>query len=181
MQNLGTIQGSKNGPRFFDIYSNDMNYVLNDDQGVLYADDTALVYVGDSNQLVLHVNEKLALLLDWCNYNNMVINPSKSQYILITNKKVDDNPIVKLGGDNIERVSNCKYLGMYIDENIKYHHQISHIESKLRQLRGMTFRIRNYIDKAGARKIYYAMVYSVITYCIAVWGGVLYYTARGNE
>ena len=65
---------------------------------------------------------------------------------------------VKLGGDNIERVSNCKYLGMYIDENIKYHHQISHIKSKLRQLRGMTFRIKNYIDKASARKIYYAMV-----------------------
>ena len=83
---------------------------LYDDQGILYADDTALVYVGYGlNRFVLHVNEKLVQLLDWCNYTNMVINPSKSQYILITNRTVDDNPIGKLNGDTIGRVSNCKY------------------------------------------------------------------------
>ena len=62
---LGTIQGSKNGPRFFDIYSNDMNFLLNDNQNILYADDTAIVYVHENlNVLTELVNEKLALLYD---------------------------------------------------------------------------------------------------------------------
>ena len=55
-QELGTIQGSKNGPRFFDIYSNDMNFLLNDNQNILYADDTTIVYV----------HENLNVLTEFC-------------------------------------------------------------------------------------------------------------------
>lgn len=180
-QTLGTIQGSKNGPRFFDVYSNDINFLLNDNQNVLYADDTTIVYVNDDlDVLTRHVNEVLALLFDWCCFNKMIINPSKSQYILLTNKSVVTDPILNLGDDTIERVSGCRYLGMYIDDKLKYHDQVDHITSKLRQYRGVTFRLHRYIDKKSATKIYYSMIYSTITYCITVWGGLLYCTQRGE-
>ena len=45
-QDIGVIQGSKNGPLFYDIYSNDLNYIC-DDRNVMFADDSCLVYMGD--------------------------------------------------------------------------------------------------------------------------------------
>lgn len=76
-QNLGVIQGSKCGPLFFDIYSKDMNNLLKDDENILYADDTTLVYSHhDLDFLTNHVNNKLSLLYDWCCFNKLLLNPS---------------------------------------------------------------------------------------------------------
>ena len=66
-QGIGTIQGSKLAPRFFDIYSNDMHSVLAGNEFIMYADDTAVVYVGDDfAELVNNVNFMLEKLVDWC-------------------------------------------------------------------------------------------------------------------
>ena len=65
-QNLGVIQGSKIGPLFLDIYSNEFKNLVGNDSYILYADDTSLVYVGDDlEQLVTHVNGKLSLISEW--------------------------------------------------------------------------------------------------------------------
>lgn len=69
----------------------------------------------------------------------------------------------------------------HIDENLKYHDQINHIRSKLRQFRGITFRLNSYLDIKSAKKVYYSMVYSSISYCIVVWGGIFCCTGRGDE
>ena len=79
-QNLGTIQGSKCGPLFCDIYSNDRNFLCSSDEDILLADDTCLVYTGESLELLVnHVNERLSLIYDWCCFNKLSINPSKSE------------------------------------------------------------------------------------------------------
>ena len=60
LQNLGVIQGSKNGPKFFDIYSNDLNYLCFPNENICYADDTCLIYHGDDLEtLVNNVNLRL--------------------------------------------------------------------------------------------------------------------------
>ena len=64
-QNLGVIQGSKTGPLYFDIYSNEFCRLLGDNQYVLYADDTSIAYVGESlPDLVNYVNQKLSIISD---------------------------------------------------------------------------------------------------------------------
>ena len=73
-QEIGTIQGSKLAPRFFDIYSNDMHSVLAGNEFVMYADDTAVVYVGDDlEELVNNVNFMLEKLVDWFCFNKIDI------------------------------------------------------------------------------------------------------------
>ena len=104
------------------------------------------------SELVDHVNGKLSQILDWCQFNKMILNPTKSQYILLTNKCTPDDPVIKLGDEIIERVASVKYLGVHIDEKLKYHDQIAHIRSKLRHFRGTTYRLRKYLDKNTAKK-----------------------------
>ena len=78
---LGVIQGSKTGPLLYDIYSNDINHLCGDRENILFADDTCLTYVGDDlSSLAEHVNERLALIADWCRSNKLSINPTKSEY-----------------------------------------------------------------------------------------------------
>ena len=47
-QELGVIQGLKTGPFFFDINSSDFARMCSNDESLLYADDTVLVFVGTS-------------------------------------------------------------------------------------------------------------------------------------
>ena len=63
-QNLGVVQGSKMGPLFYDIFSNDLNFLCNN--LILYADDTCLTYFSDSlEELELQANNQLSLFFDW--------------------------------------------------------------------------------------------------------------------
>jgi len=179
-QDLGTIQGSKNGPIFFDIYSNDVNYLLSDNACVLYADDTSLIYVGsDLTELVKYVNTKLGELLDWCNYNKLVLNPVKSEFMLLTNKKIEAAPVVHLGGNPITMVKTVKYLGMYLDSKLKYDNQIANVKTKLARYAGVTYRLKNYFNFHSAKNLYYSCIYSILSYCIVVWGGVFTCTQKG--
>ena len=181
-QNMGVIQGSKTGPLLFDIYATDFDNICTDDENILYADDTCLVYTGESlTELVDHVNGKLKIVLDWCNCNKLSLNPIKSQFMLITSKIVSTPPIVYIGEDRVTQVDTFKYLGMYIDSNLKFHDQISHIKTKMSRLCGVSWRLRNHFSYGAAMNMYYACIYSTFAYCISTWGGIFLATQRGNQ
>ena len=179
-QDIGVIQGSKIGPLFFDIYSNDLNNICSDKENLLFADDTCLVYY-DSNlkNLENHVNNRLKIIQDWCNFNRLSLNPSKSVYMLFTNRIVDFEPIIEIGSERIERKSSAKYLGLNIDEGLKFNVHIDYLKGKLSSLSGAAFKLRHYFNLQSAKKFYYACVYSLLTYCLPVYGGALS-TYRGS-
>ena len=180
--NLGTIQGSKCGPLFYDIYSNDLHFLCSSDENILFADDTCLVYAGESLELLVnHVNKRLSLIYDWCCFNKLSINPSKSEYILLTNKHVSISPQLNIGGNNIRKVECAKYLGVYIDHSLKYHNHISSVKTKLSRFVGISYRLTSLFNYSTAKKFYYGCVYPAFNYCIGVWGGVLMCTERAND
>ena len=140
-QNLGVIQGCKTGPLFWDIYSNEFNQLMDDDRYILYADDTSLVYVGnDLEALSGHVNDKLSIISDWCKFNKLSLNPQKSEYLLITNRKYI-SPALTINGVPLRQVCTSKYLGVYVDSSLKFSPQIQHVESKLSQYCGISYRL----------------------------------------
>ena len=180
-QNLGVVQGSKLGPLLYDIYSNDFNFLCDDNECILYADDTCLVFTGDNlMDMEQHINRKLIMVQSWCNNNKMALNASKSQFMLVTNRMVERYPSLLIGGNEISHVENFKYLGIMMDEKLKYHAQVNHIKSKLSSLCGVSFRLKNHFNFRCANNFYYALVYSIVSYCIVVWGGVLECTHRGD-
>ena len=96
---------------------------------------TCLVYVGDDlGILEQHINEKLFQFQIWCNSNKLSLNASKSQFMVITNKVVNNYPVLSIGGNNIVRVECFKYLGVQIDNNLKFQCQVDHVKSKLNTL-----------------------------------------------
>ena len=180
-QELGVIQGSKTGPLFFDIYSSDFARMCSNDESILYADDTVLVYVGTNlEELTDHVNNRLRNILDWCNCNKLSLNPLKSEFMVVTNKRIETRPQLFIGANQIKEVKSFKYLGIYIDTQLKFSAQIKHLKSKLSQLCGVSFRLSKFLNFQAAKNMYNSCIYSVISYCIGVWGGVSQCTSRCN-
>ena len=93
--------------------------------------------------------------------------------MLITNKHVHIEPNIILGSTTFARASNFKYLGIHLDDKLKYNLHLDYIKGKLSQFCGVTYRLKNYFTP-----MYYACIYSFITYCVTVWGGVLCCTAK---
>ena len=76
-----------------------MHSVLDGNEFVMYADDTAVVYIGDDlAELVNNVNFMLEKLVNWCRFNKMALNPTKCEFMLLTNEHILNEPIIKLSG-----------------------------------------------------------------------------------
>ena len=146
----------------------------------MFAEDTCIVKVENClNQLVARVNEMLARVYDWCLFNRLSINPRKSEFLLVSNRKCEIDPLINIGTEIISRKTSVKYLGIHVDESLKFHTHIDHLKSKLQQYAGITYRLHRYFNDSAAKNLYYSCVFSAVKYCICVWGGVLQCTTRG--
>ena len=117
---LGVLQGSILGPLFFNLYTNDINFLFDNTEIVLYADDGTLIFLSDDiDVLTLDVNSALAKLNDWCNYNRLAINSEKTKCMLITPKLNVLTPSIYLNQVPLEFVTSFKYLGVHLDNCLK--------------------------------------------------------------
>ena len=181
-QHVGVIQGSKMGPLFFDLYSNDMNKLCHARGNILFADDTCLIFTGDNlEELSNNANAKLALVYDWCCFNKLTINPSKSEYVLISNCSTQVEPLIHIGGNAIQKRTSVKYLGVHIDDRLKYHSHVDNLKKRMSQLGGISYRLKGYFNLSAAKNYYYSCVYSLISYCISAWGGTLACYSRSDS
>ena len=114
-------------------------------------------------------------------YNKLCLNATKCNYMLITNKRVEADPSIFIDGVRLERATKFKYLGIVLDEKLKFHGHIDKLRGKLSRLCGVSYRLGRHLNLATAKKFYFACVYSVLVYGICVWGGVLQCTSRANE
>ena len=182
---LVKFRAQTRSPDYLILYSNDMNAIFMNNENVLYADDTAnIACVGDD--LIAperSVNSIIARLLDWCRFNKLFLNPSKYGFMLITNKyDVHIEPNIIFGSATLARASNFKYLGIHLDDKQKYNLHLDYIKARLSQFCGVTYRLKNYFTPKSAKICFmhaYSTIYSFITYCVTVWGGVLCCTATG--
>ena len=105
----------------------------------------------------------------------------KSEFMLISTRPVTTPPMLRMGNSFVKQVNSVKYLGVFVDCNLKYGDHIYYVENKLLRLVGVSYRLRNFLNYSSAVKFYYGFVYSCISYCISVWGGVLMCTERGSR
>ena len=160
-QNIGVIQGSRLGPLLFDVYANDINNLCHHKENIMFADDTCLTYFdSDLDRLTNHVNNRLRVILDWCNFNQLSLNSSKTEFMLFTNRIVQNSPSISIGSDQISRKSTVKYLGLHFNENLNFSTHIDHLKKKLSQLKGISYRLNKYFYFQTAKNCYLACVYS---------------------
>ena len=156
--NISVLQGSILGPLLFLCFINDLHTVTNL-LTLLFADDTAGLKSGfNLNLLIEEVNVEINIIANWFRANKMLVNVSKTKYIIFKpkgtkvvieqNKGVvyDDNeigfpkdktriiPLIRIHNENVDQGNRTyKLLGLYLDEHLSFDHHCEHIRAKIAQ------------------------------------------------
>ena len=115
-------QGMILGPILFSLYINDLPLNIMGSKIVLFADDTNIL-VSDENIKTIQYNLKNVMteLQTWFTLNSLVVNVEKTlamSFHTMQNKK-PALPHVIFEGRDIPYTTDTKFLGIYINENMK--------------------------------------------------------------
>ena len=77
---------------------------------------------------------------------------------------------IRLNGQDIKHVNECKFLGIYLDTHLIWKRHIERISSKISSTIFAINRARDCLSKHALRCLYFALVHSHLTYGIHVWG-----------
>ena len=89
---------------------------------ILFADDTVLVH-SDNNlgKLQNSVNHEITKVMDWLTAKKLLLNISKTKYMLITNKHLStESLVINVNRNSIEISLAYKYLGVIVDEKLTW-------------------------------------------------------------
>jgi hypothetical protein len=151
----------------------------------LFADDTnALSKNDDLPALIDSVNIELKKLAAWFKANKLVINTSKTKFMIFRTKNrvvnlqnknvyIDFNnyqPALKV---NLSRVHNngssenqtYKLLGVLFDEYLSFNQHVSYVHSKISRSLFLLNRSKHFLTKYALRLLYFATVHSHLLYC----------------
>ena len=186
------LQGSILGPILFLCFINDfpLSTIL---KVFMFADDTTCLIAGKNlNDLITLANNEIHKMALWYRTNKMVVNTSKTKFIifhskgkkiknitnLVYNSNEHGNNDAKLI-NNIERISNLsenkhdrfyKLLGIYFDEHLNFSRHIENTCAKLSKALFLIRRAKNFLTPKALKSLYYALFHPHLLYCINITG-----------
>ena len=153
----------------FLLYSNDLPSSSSKLVFRLFADDTNIFYSSnDSDELQKVINEELSNVLKYCAANMLSINFKKTNYMIIATPKKKTN--ISITTCCIEQKSQIKYLGVFIDEHLKWDAQLQDINNKLTKNVGISFKLRHYMPINALKQLYYTLIFPYLNYGLMSWG-----------
>ena len=176
---VGVPQGSILGPLLFIMYINDLPNIDKDVDFYLFADDTAIVAKAKTrDELQSKLNNLLPLVSDWLLTNRLSLNTEKTNYQLFSKGNMNEVNI-KLNGKKINRKSCIKYLGVYVEENLKWNAHIDSVSTTISRNIGMMARVKFFLSSHELLLLYNSLVLPYLNYCAVVWGSN--YATRLNK
>ena len=169
----GVPQGSLLGPLLFVIFINDLSSVFRSCHVHLYADDT-VIYYSDKNVNVIEsvLNTELQALDKWMSHNKLLVNYDKTVSMLLGTRHMlskCDALNLKIRDIRIDKVKNTKYLGINIDNELKWDVHIENMCQKLSKLIGFLGRLRHVINESSLNTIYKTVILPHFDYGDVVW------------
>ena len=76
----------------------------------------------------------------------------------------------------IERKNEARFLGVIIDESLKWSRHIQTIICKMSRYVGIMYKIKKYLPLTARLQIYHSFIQSHLNYCSLVWG----FTCKSN-
>ena len=155
------------GPLLFNIYINDLFFLVTDTEICNYADDTTIFSCGYEIDNILETLERDAnLLSDWFVDNYMKMNDDKSHLLIFGNK---ENTSITIGQSPLMESQNEKLLGITVDKKLNFQAHINNVCKKAGQKLHALARVSKYMNEQQQRITMTSFVTSQFSYCPLVW------------
>ena len=170
---FGVPQRSILGPLLFLLYINDLpNCVQTIPR--FFADDTALLITHDTpEELKLRTNSELARISEWMLCNTPTLNTSKTNALFFTSYLRKPNLAISftLNHTIIHSTSTARYLGVLLDDKLKFDAHLAFLEYKLSRSVGIIFRLSRYLPTKTLLTLYYSLVHrpTHLLYALPIW------------
>ena len=176
----GTAQGSCLGSLLFIIFCNDIYMLPILGKLILFADDTTLLETHRNKRFLEYtMKHDMCLLTDWFRANQLSLYMMKAIAISFWPNNDRENEIpLNLGELQIPRARYTKFLGVYLDEHLNWKYHVNQIHNKIQSNKHMLILAKNHLTEETLSKIYYAHIYSHLSYSLVVWGSMLSATLK---
>ena len=112
------------------------------------------------------MNTELEKVFVWLASNKLTLNIKKSKFMLVTNKLNIPDFCVKINDSPLEICKSYKYLGVVIDDKLKWDAHIKYISTKISKACGALPRLKNNTDIEILKNVYHALIHSYLRYGI---------------
>lgn len=167
----GVPQGSVLGPLLFLVYINDIPKSTTNPM-ILFADDCTVLY----NDRI-DINNSLRSIIQWLQNNNLQINLNKTKVMDFrqsASNVMHTNIVYE--GNVLEETKTTKFLGLHIDNNMKWQAHLEFVCNKLSQSAYALYLLSKKVSQQAVLVAYHSYVASRMRYGIIFWGN-----ATNNE
>ena len=172
----GVYQGGSLSCLMFSIFANEMDLYTGNATVIQYADDTQLLFCGRKERLTEMINqveETLAKLFDWFCQNQIKINASKTQLLVLgTRAMLRGVPQIslKVGTTTVTESRTVKNLGLVMDRHMTFEPHIDQLTAKSAGTLIALMHARHLVPRCVLQQIVEGLVMSSIRYCLSVYG-----------
>jgi len=174
---VGCVQGSILGPYLFNIYTSNLQKIVEPCSLIVYADDSYVIASAKNEEIVKNLLEiTIKNHFEYLEDLGMVCNMAKTEMITMG----VENLAIRIKDVTITSGNQMKILGVLLDKKMSWEPHVQRMISKCRSYLFPLRYIRRNLSCADTIRVLKAQLISVMTYACPVWSVSLNFSQRAR-